>query len=318
MEDFVRKTLEVGDIKSLPLATSKELDLVADKEGRIYIKIKNVFKEMLFDDYSDVINQLLTIVGDLEDYDETVALELETIKKKLLEIDVNKTGIETIQNQLPDIVSRLSSIEGAFTGINIRLSDLETDLNALGDVELVRAQLNQNTTDIAANTAKIATNTSDIATNKADIQTHTTTLSTLDTKIQTEIDTQVSINASQNTRLNTLESKVVDTAWTNVTPISPFTARKQIQVKRQNGVVYMRGVLDHNTTNKGVGDCFTLPEGFRPPSDGGYECHFLLPGQSTTQTDAAKIYVRPNGLCSIVSKSGTTPIFLEPIIFSIT
>lgn len=318
MEDFVRKTLEVGDIKSLPLATSKELDLVADKEGRIFIKIKNTFKEMLFDDYSDVINQLLTIVGDLEDYDESVALELEAIKTKLLEIDVNKADIETIQNQLPDIINRLSNIERVFTGINIRLSDLETSLNALGDVELVRAQLNKNTTDITANTAKIATNTANITTNKADIQTHTTTLSALDTKIQTEIDTQVSINASQNTRLNALESKVVDTAWTNVTPLSPFTASKQIQVKRQNGMVYMRGTLAHNTTNNGIGDCFTLPEGFRPPSDGGYECHFLLAGQSTVQTDAAKIYVRPNGLCSIVSKSGTTPIFLESIIFSIT
>lgn len=317
MEDFVRKTLEVGDIKSLPLATSKELDLVADKEGRIYIKIKNTFKEMLFDDYSDVINQLLTIVGDLEDYDETVALELETIKTKLLEIDVNKADITTLQNQLPDIVSRLSTIEDTSTGINIRLSDLETSLNALGDVELVKAQLNQNTTDIVANTAKITTNTSDITTNKADIQSQADTLNALDTKIQTEIDTQVSINATQNTRLNTLESKVVDTAWTNVTPISPFTASKQIQVKRQNGVVYMRGTLAHNTTNNGIGDCFTLPEGFRPP-DSGYEYHFLLPGQSTVQTDAAKIYVRPNGVCSIASKSGTTPIFLEPIIFSIT
>lgn len=313
MEDFVRKTLEVGDIKSLPLATSKELDLVADKEGRIFIKIKNTFKEMLFDDYSDVINQLLTIVGDLEDYDETVALELETIKTKLLEIDVNKTDITTLQNQLPNIISRLNAIESQFTGINVRLSDLETELSALGDVELVRAQLNQNTTDITANTTKIATNTSDIAMNKADIQSQATTLSALDTKIQTEIDTQVSINATQNNRLNTLESKVVDTAWTNVTPISPFTATKTIQVKRQNGVVYMRGSL-----SDGTGDCFTLPEGFRPPSTGGYEYHYLLPGQSTVQTDAAKIYVRPNGLCSIVSKTGGTPIFLEPITFSVT
>lgn len=317
MEDFVRKTLEVRDIKSLPLNTSKELDMVSDKEGRIYIKIKDVYKEMLFDDYTDVITQLLTIVGDLEDADEATQIEINAIKTKLLEIDVNKADIEELQNQLPNIISRLSTIEGAFTGINIRLSDLETSLNALGDVELVRAQLNQNTTDIAANTAKIATNTTEIATNKADIQTHTTTLSDLDTKIQTEIDTQVSINATQNTRLNTLESKVVDTAWTNVTPISPFTASKQIQVKRQNGVVYMRGALAHNTTNNGVGDCFTLPEGFRPPND-GYEYHFLLAGQSTVQTDAAKIYVRPNGLCSIVSKTGGTPIFLDSIMFSIT
>lgn len=278
MEDFVRKTLEVRDIKSLPLATSKELDLVADKEGRIYIKIKNVFKEMLFDDYSEVINQLLTIVDNLKAYDETVASELEAIKTKLLEIDVNKTDIATLQNQLPNIVNRLSTIEGTFTGINVRLSDLETD----------------------------------ITTNKADIQTQKTTISNLDTKIQTEIDTQVSINATQNTRLNTLESKVVDTAWTNVTPISPFTATDQIQVKRQNGIVYMRGTL-----SDGIGHCFELPEGFRPPND-GYEYHYLLPGRSAVQSDTAKIYVRPSGLCSIVSKTGTTKIFLEPIIFSIT
>lgn len=312
MEDFVRKTLEVRDVESLPLNTSKELDMVADREGRIYIKIKNVYKEMLFDDYTDVIKELLSRVSSLETSDKENELEIKAIKTKLLEIDVNKSNIETIQNQLPDIISRISSIEGAFTGINIRLSDLETALNALGDVELVKAQLNHNTTDITANTAKITTNTTDIATNKSDIQTQATNLSELDTKIQTEIDTQVSINASQNTRLITLESKVVDTGWINVDPIKPFTATNQIQVKRQNGVVYMRG-----TISDGIGDCFTLPEGFRPPND-GYEYHYLLPGRSAVQTDTAKIYVRPSGLCSIVSKIGTTKIFLEPIIFSIT
>lgn len=311
MEDFVRKTLEVGDINSLPLATSKELDLVADKEGRIFIKIKNTFKEMLFDDYTEVIDRMLTMIENLVDYDETVAEELESIQTKLLEIDVNKADITTIQNQLPNIINRLSNIEGAFTGINTRLSDLETTINALGDVELVKAQLTKNTSDIAANTAKIATNTADIATNKSNIQTQETTLTTLDTKIQTEIDTQVSVNASQNTRLNTLESKVVDTAWQNLTPTSPFTAPNGIQIKRQNGIVYFRGSLTGTT-----GDCFTLPEGFRPPS--GYEYHYLLPGQSTTQTDSAKIYVRHTGVCSIVSKSGTTPVLLEPIIYSTT
>lgn len=141
---------------------------------------------------------------------------------------------------------------------------------------------------------------------------------TVDARLTKTITTNDTVNALQNSRLTALESKVVDTAWTNITPISPFTATKQIQVKRQNGIVYMRGALAHNTTNNSIGDCFTLPEGFRPPSDGGYEYHYLLPGQSNTQSDVAKIYVRPNGLCSIVSKTGTTPIFLEPIIFSIT
>lgn len=135
---------------------------------------------------------------------------------------------------------------------------------------------------------------------------------TVDDRLTKTITTYDTVNALQNNRLTALESKVVDTDWTNVTPISPFTTVQQIQVKRKNGIVYMRGIL-----SDGVGDCFTLPEGFRPPND-EYEYHYLLPGRSTVQTDAAKIYVRPNGLCSIVSKTGTTPIFLEPIQFSIT
>lgn len=135
---------------------------------------------------------------------------------------------------------------------------------------------------------------------------------TVDARLTKTTTTNDTVNALQNSRLTALESKVVDTSWTNVTPISPFTATKQIQVKRQNGIVYMRGEL-----SDGTGDCFTLPEGFRPPND-GYEYHYLLPGRSTVQTDAAKIYVTPSGLCSIVSKTGTTPIFLEPIMFSIT
>lgn len=134
----------------------------------------------------------------------------------------------------------------------------------------------------------------------------------VDDRLTKTITTYDTVNALQNNRLTALESKVVDTDWTNVTPISPFTTVQQIQVKRKNGIVYMRGIL-----SDGVGDCFTLPEGFRPPND-EYEYHYLLPGRSTVQTDAAKIYVRPNGLCSIVSKTGTTPIFLEPIQFSIT
>lgn len=134
---------------------------------------------------------------------------------------------------------------------------------------------------------------------------------TVDTRLTKTITTSDTVNTLQNSRLTALESKVVDTAWQNLTPISPFTARNGIQIKRQNGIVYLRGSL-----SDGTGDCFTLPEGFRPPS--GYEYHYLLPGQSTSQSDSAKIYVRDTGLCSIVSKSGTTPVLLEPIMFSIT
>ena len=88
---------------------------------------------------------------------------------------------------------------------------------------------------------------------------------------------------------------------------------KQIQVKKQNGVVYFRGTL-----SDGTGDCFTIPEGFRPPAGGGYELHFLLPGQSNTQTDMGKIYVRSTGICSIASKSGSTALFVDPIHYSLT
>ncbi len=313
MEDFVRKTLEVGDINSLPLATSKELDLVADKEGRIFIKIKNTFKEMLFDDYKQVIAQILDDIIELRDYDQFLTKEIKAIQDKLPQIQENKTAIEGLVNDVASLASRLSTLEPQLSGMDIRIKDLETELTALGDVELVKATLNQHTGQIADLDTKTTNIKNDLTTLDTTVVNQTATLTTLDTKIQTEIDTQVSINATQNTRLNTLESKVVDTTWRDVTPISPFTATKTIQVKRQNGVVYMRGSL-----SDGKGDCFTLPEGFRPPATGSYEYHYLLPGQSNTQTDAAKIYVRPNGLCSIVSKTGTTPIFLEPIIFSIT
>lgn len=313
MEDFVRKTLEVGDINSLPLATSKELDMVADKEGRIFIKIKNTFKEMLFDDYKQVIAQILDDLIELRDYDQSLTTEIKAIQAKLPQIQENKTVIEGLVNDVASLATRLSTLEPQISGMNIRINDLETELGALGDVELVKATLDQHTGQIADLDTKTSSIKNDLTVLNTTVGNQETTLTTLDTKIQTEIDTQVSINASQNTRLNTLESKVVDTAWTNVTPISPFTATKQIQVKRTNGIVYFRGTL-----SDGTGDCFTIPEGFRPPSTGGYEYHYLLPGQSTTQTDAAKIYVRPSGLCSIVSKTGTTPIFLEPIMYSTT
>lgn len=313
MEDFVRKTLEVGDINSLPLATSKELDLVADKEGRIFIKIKNTFKEMLFDDYKQVIAQILDDIIELRDYDQFLAKEIKEIQDKLPQIQENKTAIEGLVNDVASLTSRLSTLEPQLSGMDIRIKDLETELTALGDVELVRATLDQHTGQIADLDTKTASIKNDLNDLDTKVGNQETTLTTLDTKIQTEINTQVSINTSQNTRLNTLETKVVDTAWTNITPISPFTATKQIQVKRTNGIVYFRGTLSH-----GTGDCFTIPEGFRPPTAGSYEYHYLLPGQSTTQSDVAKIYVRPSGLCSIVSKSGTTPIFLEPIMYSTT
>jgi predicted nucleic acid-binding Zn-ribbon protein len=284
MEDFVRKTLEVRDIESLPLNTSKELDMVADRAGRIFIKIKNVYKELLFDNYEEIINELLTRVELLETEDDVIKQQIQELVDYCTQLNDTKANKEEMTVALNDLINRVSNIEGSFTGINIRLSDLETE----------------------------------VMTYPAKFDEINQQITTANSKIDTEINTQVSINATQNTRLNTLETKVVDTTWRDVTMIEPFTASKTIQVKRQNGIVYMRGTLAHNTTNNGVGDCFTLPEGFRPPASGSYEYHYLLPGQSATQTDAAKIYVRPTGVCSIASKSGTTPIFVEPITFSIT
>lgn len=284
MEDFVRKTLEVRDIESLPLNTSKELDMVADKDGRIFIKIKNVYKELLFDNYEEIINGLLDVVDLLEVEDDLIKQQIQELADYCVQLNDTKANKEEMTVALNNLIHRVSNLEGTYTGFTIRLSDLENEVMTYPDTF---NEMNQQITEA-------------------------------NSKMDTEINTQVSINASQNTRLTNLENKVVDTAWVEVPMISPFTASKTIQVKRQNGIVYMRGTIAHNTTNNGVGDCFTLPEGFRPPASGSYEYHFLLPGQSSTQSDMAKIYVRPNGVCSIASKSGTTPIFVEPITFSIT
>lgn len=135
---------------------------------------------------------------------------------------------------------------------------------------------------------------------------------TVDARLTKTISTYDTVNALQNNRLTTLESKVVDTDWTNVTPTSPFTSVTQPQVKKQNGIVYMRG-----TISNGTGDCFTLPEGFRPP-EGAYEMQFRLPCRSADASDYATMYVRPSGLCSIAGVNGTKPIFLSGIIFSTT
>ena len=135
---------------------------------------------------------------------------------------------------------------------------------------------------------------------------------TVDARLTKTISTYDTVNALQNNRLTSLESKVVDTAWQNVTVKEPFTSVTQPQVKKQNGIVYMRG-----TISNGSGDCFTLPEGFRPP-EGAYEMQFRLPCRSADASNYATMYVRPSGLCSIAGVNGTKPIFLSGIIFSTT
>ena len=135
---------------------------------------------------------------------------------------------------------------------------------------------------------------------------------TVDARLTKTISTYDTVNALQNNRLTSLESKVVNTTWQNVTVTEPFTSVTQPQVKKQNGIVYMRG-----TISNGSGDCFTLPEGFRPP-EGAYEMQFRLPCRSASAEDYATIYVRPSGLCSIAGVNGKKPIFLSGIIFSTT
>lgn len=466
MEDFVRKTKGVRDINSLPLSANHELDMVADVKGKIYIKILNRYKELLFDNGTE--QWVIDMLNSLE-------VDVEQLKEDILDVEQSLSDLPMIADKLETVETKLSQINTLFTqmqtdvnGLDLRTAELEREVVqlALKDQELLN-KINNLDVDIlysnsvdfdgydnigdpnlldapyylskrvsgenlitngvfpitslsAPNGAIYFFNTSEkiiigetytvslkgtptpnkefhiflgespnwqatlrpvaglkdvwSATFKANNSNGTSRLNTIalyqkpdsvpdgsikidwfkiekgntrtpnishykyvginidssknpndyhwiplakaaetvDARLTKTTTTYDTVNSLQNSRLTALESKVVDTAWTNITPISPFTATKQIQVKRQNGIVYLRGSL-----SDGTGDCFTLPEGFRPPND-GYEYHYLLPGQSTVQTDAAKIYVRPSGLCSIVSKTGTTPIFLEPIMFSIT
>lgn len=463
MEDFVRKTRGVRDINSLPLSANHELDMVADVKGKIYIKILNRYKELLFDNGTE--QWVIDMLNNLE-------VDVEQLKDDILDMEQSLSEIPLIEDRLNDVESRLTQINMLFTqlqtdvnGLDLRTAELEREVIQLAlkdkelldkinnlDVEFIysnsddfegyddignsdllnapyylsKYSLGENiankdvqfpikTSEYLSYLAKMvepfvvgetytitikatkpvsqsfmvynsgesntyygtlkpvegltdvwsltftpsnvsSSNPSDLrifqypSSTKGPVQIdwlkiekgdkrtpnipyykyvginlsesknpndyHWIPLAkaaeTVDDRLTKTISTYDTVNALQNNRLTALESKVVDTAWTNVTPITPFTTVQQIQVKRKNGVVYMRGTL-----SDGIGDCFTLPEGFRPPND-GYEYHYLLPGRSTVQTDAAKIYARPNGLCSIVSKTGTTPIFLEPITFSIT
>lgn len=459
MEDFVRKTKGVRDINSLPLSANHELDMVADVKGKIYIKILNRYKELLFDNGTE--QWVIDMLNNLE-------VDVEQLKEDILDIERSLSELPMIEDKLKEVEAKLTQLDALFTqlqtdvnGLDLRTAELEREViqlalkdqelldkinnldlefiysnsndfegyDDIGNFNLLNAPYYLSKVPLGENIASTA-QTFPIVTSSETLygrsamedfivgQTYTvtmkatkpstqslvcylsekqagtftpvegltdvwsttikinqlgnskraayisqkpnTTLGTcqidwikiekgetrtpnilyykyvgislegsknpndfhwiplakaaeiVDDKLTKTITTYDTVNALQNNRLTALESKVVDTAWTNVTPISPFTAAQQIQVKRQNGVVYMRGVL-----SDGTGDCFTLPEGFRPPND-GYEYHYLLPGRSRVQTDAAKIYVKPNGLCTIVSKTGTTPIFLEPIQFSAT
>lgn len=255
MEDFVRKTNGVRDINSLPLDTNHELDIVADVKGKIYIKILNRYKELLFDNGTEPwVTEMLN----------KLEVDVKQLKETVLEVEQDIYELYRLED-------KVSIVEIKLAQINTLFAQMQTDVKGL---DLRTAELEREVVQLAL-------------------------------KDQELLD-------KINNRLTALESKVVDTTWQNITVTEPFTSVKQPQVKKQNGIVYMRG-----TISNGTGDCFTLPAGFRPPT-GSYEMQFRLPCRSASAADYATIYVRPSGVCSIAGVNGTNPIFLSGIIFSTT
>lgn len=461
MEDFVRKTKGVRDITSLPLDTSNELDIVSDVKGKIYIKILNRYRELLFDNGTEqwVVDMLNNLEVDVEQLKEDIL----DVEQALSELPIIEDKLETVETKLAQINTLFSQMQIDVQGLDLRTAELERevvqlaqkdqelldkinnlDLNVLysnsndfegyNDIDnsilledpyyLGKIPLGEN---IADPTKTFPINSSAYKIYEGDMkeelvigQAYTITLKgtkpgnsafavhnddtiyfgslkpvetltdvwsltftpteiastepkkirifqyrasvegasqidwlkiekgstrtppipyykyvginteasknpndyewiplaksaeTVDARLTKTISTYDTVNALQNNRLTALESKVVDTTWQNVTVTEPFTSVTQPQVKKQNGIVYMRG-----TISNGTGDCFTLPEGFRPPA-GAYEMQFRLPCRSALATDYATIYVRPSGLCSIAGVNGTNPIFLSGIIFSTT
>ncbi|QAX97319.1 hypothetical protein Zip_08 [Enterococcus phage vB_EfaP_Zip] len=464
MEDFVRKTKGVRDITSLPLDTSHELDIVSDVKGKIYIKILNRYKELLFDNGTEqwVIDMLNNLEVDVEQLKEDIL----DVEQTLTELPMIEDNLETVETTLAQINTLFAQMQIDVQGIDLRTAELEREVIQLAlkdqelldkinnlDVEILYSNSNDFTgissidnpslLDAPYYLSKVAlgkniadpTKTFPIKSSAYLIyagdteeelvigQTYTITLKgtkpasqtfalynygifrlgelkpvegltdvwsltftpeflqpnfhrdlriyqypdstagtcqidwlkiekgdtrtpnipyykyvginlevsknpndyhwiplaksaelaeSVDARLTKTISTYDTVNALQNNRLTSLESKVVDTTWQNVTVTEPFTSVTQPQVKKQNGIVYMRG-----TISNGTGDCFTLPEGFRPPA-GAYEMQFRLPCRSANASDYATIYVRPSGLCSIAGVNGTKPIFLSGIIFSTT
>lgn len=276
MEDFVRKTRGVRDITSLPLDTSHELDIVSDVKGKIYIKILNRYKELLFDNGTE--QWVIDMLNNLE-------IDVEQLKEDVLDVEQTLT-------ELPMIEDKLETVETKLAQINTLFAQMQIDVQGL---DLRTAELEREVVQLALKDQELLDK-----------------INNLDARLTKTISTYDTVNALQNNRLTSLESKVVDTTWQNVTVTEPFTSVNQPQVKKQNGIVYMRG-----TISNGTGDCFTLPEGFRPPA-GAYEMQFRLPCRSANAADYATIYVRPSGLCLIAGVNGTKPIFLSGIIFSTT
>lgn len=302
MEDFVRKTKGVKDITSLPLNTNHELDIVSDIQGKIYIKILNTYKEMLFDNGTEP--EVLERLDNLEMDNQLISDAIQSLQTQINTFEPLKLTVEQLNTSLGLTNNTVANLTTQVNGQDQRMKDIENNLALLGDITQLRLQLDQTTQHTNTNTENIATQTSRLTDTIGSLE-------VLRSALDAEVETSTTVNNLQNTRLTNLETKVVNSDWTKLTPMSPFTEVSTMQVKKQNGIVFFRG-----TISNGKGDCFTIPEGFRPPA--GSEYHYILPGRSTVQTDQAKIYVRPNGLCSIVSVTGTTPYFLEPISYSLS
>lgn len=302
MEDFVRKTKGVKDITSLPLNTNHELDIVSDIQGKIYIKILNTYKEMLFDNGTEP--EVLERLDNLELDNHLVSEAIQNLQTQINTFDPLKLTVEQLVTSLGLTDTNVKNLTTKVNVQDQRMTEIEQNLGLLGDITQLRLQLDQTTQKANTNTENISTQTSLL----------TDTIGSLDvlrTALDAEVETSTIVNNLQNTRLTNLETKVVNSDWTKLTPTSPFQEVNTMQVKKQNGIVFFRG-----TISPGTGDCFTIPEGFRPPA--GSEYHYDLPCRSSNQTAQARIYVRPNGLCSIIAISGTSDIFLEPIIYSLS
>lgn len=137
MEDFVRKTKGVRDITSLPLDTSHELDIVSDVKGKIYIKILNRYKELLFDNGTEqwVIDMLNNLEVDVEQLKEDI-LDLE---QTLSEIPIIEDKLETVETKLAQINTLFAQMQIDVQGLDLRTAELEREVVqlALKDQELL-------------------------------------------------------------------------------------------------------------------------------------------------------------------------------------
>ena len=78
-----------------------------------------------------------------------------------------------------------------------------------------------------------------------------------------------------------------DTGWINDTPSANWTVTSQVQHRRLNGVVWLRGIISRTTGGDGI---ITLPAGFRPIGQNP-----VIP-VATTSATPMKVTVNASGL----------------------